>query len=47
VATDATLREVARRRPRTEAELLEIKGIGPSFVAKHAGSLLALLEAGQ
>jgi RecQ family ATP-dependent DNA helicase len=43
VATDATLREVLRRRPRTVDELLAIKGIGPSFVTKHAESLLELL----
>jgi len=45
VATDATLREVVRRRPRSSDDLLAIKGIGPSFVAKHADSLLELLEA--
>ena len=45
VATDATLREVVRRRPRTADELLAIKGIGPSFVTKHADSLLELLGA--
>jgi superfamily II DNA helicase RecQ len=45
VATDATLREIVRRRPRTAAELLAIKGIGPSFVDKHAESLLELLTA--
>ena len=45
VATDATLREVVRRRPRTADELLAIKGIGPSFVTKHAESLLELLAA--
>jgi ATP-dependent DNA helicase RecQ len=45
VATDATLREVVRRRPRTADELLAIKGIGPSFVTKHADSLLELLQA--
>jgi RecQ family ATP-dependent DNA helicase len=44
VATDATLREIVRRRPQTDAQLLAIKGIGPSFVAKHAESLLALLH---
>jgi ATP-dependent DNA helicase RecQ len=44
VATDATLREIVRRRPATDAELLAIKGVGPSFVAKHAESLLALLR---
>ncbi len=43
VATDATLREVIRRKPRTSDELLAIKGIGPSFVTKHADSLLELL----
>jgi superfamily II DNA helicase RecQ len=45
VATDATLREVVRRKPRTERELLQIKGIGASFISKHADSLLELLEA--
>ena len=45
VATDATLREVVRRKPRTADELLAIKGIGPSFVTKHADSLLELLGA--
>jgi ATP-dependent DNA helicase RecQ len=44
VATDATLREIARRRPRSAPELLAIKGIGPSFVTKHADSLLELLH---
>jgi ATP-dependent DNA helicase RecQ len=44
VATDATLREIVRRQPATDAQLLAIKGVGPSFVAKHAESLLALLH---
>ena len=44
VATDATLREIVRRRPRSAPELLAIKGIGPSFVSKHADSLLELLH---
>jgi RecQ family ATP-dependent DNA helicase len=44
VATDATLREVVRRRPATAGELLAIKGIGPSFVTKHGDSLLELLH---
>ena len=43
VATDATLREVVRQQPRSEADLLAIKGIGASFVSKHADSLLELL----
>ena len=46
VATDATLREVVRRRPSSADELLAIKGIGQSFVTKHADSLLALLHDG-
>jgi ATP-dependent DNA helicase RecQ len=45
VANDATLREIVRRRPRSTDELLAIKGIGPSFVERHAASLLELLEA--
>jgi ATP-dependent DNA helicase RecQ len=44
VATDATLREIVRRRPRSAPELLAIKGIGPSFVSRHADSLLELLH---
>jgi len=44
VATDATLREIVRRRPRSGDELLQIKGIGASFVSKHAESLLELLR---
>ena len=44
VATDATLREIVRRRPTSGQELLAIKGIGPSFVSKHANSLLELLH---
>ncbi|MBA2347653.1 MAG: ATP-dependent DNA helicase RecQ [Solirubrobacterales bacterium] len=45
VAPNATLYEIVRRRPRSEAELLDIKGIGPSFIDKHAASLLELLSA--
>jgi len=46
VAPNATLFEIVRRQPRSEAELLAIKGIGPSFIDKHAESLLELLQAG-
>ena len=46
VAPNATLFEIVRRKPRSEAELLDIKGIGPSFIDKHAESLLELLRAG-
>jgi ATP-dependent DNA helicase RecQ len=43
VATDAALREVLRRRPREEAGLMEIRGIGAAFCAKHGESLLEAL----
>lgn|GEM_PF-480281 len=46
VATDATLREVVRRRPSTLDELGDIKGIGPSFLQKHGDALLELLARG-
>ncbi len=45
VATDATLRELLHHRPRTEGELLAVRGIGPSFCAKHGESMLAELAA--
>jgi len=43
VATDATLAEVLRRRPRTTEDLIEIRGIGPAFCEKHGESLLSEL----
>jgi ATP-dependent DNA helicase RecQ len=43
VAADSVLRALLRKRPRSAAELLEIKGIGPSFCEKHAESLLETL----
>ena len=43
VATDATLREILRRMPRTKAEVIEIRGVGRAFSEKHADSLLELL----
>ena len=46
VAPNATLFEIVRRKPRTEADLLAIKGIGPSFIDRHAESLLELLRTG-
>jgi ATP-dependent DNA helicase RecQ len=45
VAADAALRALLRGRPRSSAELLEIKGIGPAFCEKHGESLLAALAA--
>ena len=43
VAHDSTLREIAARRPRSSADLDRIRGIGPSFLARHADGLLELL----
>ncbi len=45
VTTDSVLEAVLGCRPRSLAELLEIKGIGPSFCDKHGESLLAELAA--
>lgn len=43
VAHDSTLRTIAARRPRTRDELEDIRGIGPSFLAKHADGLLEVV----
>jgi superfamily II DNA helicase RecQ len=44
VAADAVLEDVLRARPRTNAELIEIRGIGAAFCEKHGDSLLELLD---
>ncbi|QBI18917.1 ATP-dependent DNA helicase UvrD2 [Egibacter rhizosphaerae] len=44
VCTDATLREVAARRPRTSAELATVTGLGPKRVARYGDDLLALVQ---
>ena len=43
VASDATLRELLHRRPGTLGQLVEVRGIGPSFCEKHGESVLAEL----
>ncbi len=43
VAHNKTLEAVAASRPASESELLAISGIGPSFVAKYADEVLALV----
>jgi len=43
VAHNSTLEAIAATRPASEDALLAIKGIGPSFVAKHAADVLALI----
>jgi ATP-dependent DNA helicase RecQ len=43
VFSDATLVQMAERRPRSEAELLEIPGVGPKKVELYGAQFLALL----
>ncbi len=42
VLHDRTLLEVAARKPQTRAELLEVKGIGPSKIEKYGDQILAV-----
>ncbi len=44
VLTDRVLVALAAERPRDEAGLLAIPGVGPSLVKRHGGALLALLS---
>lgn len=44
VFPDATLAEVARQRPRTEDDLLEVKGIGPRKLEAYGADLLRLVR---
>ncbi len=43
VAPNTVLEEILRRRPESLDELIEIRGIGPTFCEKHGESLLAEL----
>ncbi len=45
VAANTVLEEILRRRPRSNDELIEIRGIGPAFCEKHGESLLEALGA--
>jgi ATP-dependent DNA helicase RecQ len=44
VFSDAVLREMAQRHPRSEAELLSVPGIGPAKLARYGAAFLALLR---
>ena len=44
VAPNATLTEIARRRPADPGELVEIKGFGPTRVEKYGDEILAILR---
>jgi superfamily II DNA helicase RecQ len=43
IAPNATLTEIARRRPANLGELVEIKGFGPTRVEKYGDEILAIL----
>jgi ATP-dependent DNA helicase RecQ len=44
VLHDATLHELAARRPSSEAELAMVKGLGPTKLERYGSELLAVLE---
>ena len=46
IAHDSTLRAIAAARPGSREELERIRGIGPTFLARHADGLLALVASG-
>jgi RecQ family ATP-dependent DNA helicase len=43
VAHDSTLQAIATIRPAGEQSLIEIRGVGPSFISKYADDVLALV----
>ena len=43
VLHDATLVELAARKPRSQSELATVKGLGPAKVDRYGDELLALL----
>jgi superfamily II DNA helicase RecQ len=45
VLHDATIDELASRRPRSQGELASVKGLGPTKLARYGDELLALLAA--
>ncbi len=44
VYTDRTLRELAARMPKTQAELLEVAGIGPAKARQYGTETLAVIR---
>ena len=46
VFPDATLAEVAARKPRSEDQLAEVKGIGPKKLEAYGADLLRLVRGG-
>jgi ATP-dependent DNA helicase RecQ len=46
VFSDATLLEIAARRPRSEAQLLAISGVGPKKLAQYGAAILDVTRSG-
>jgi len=44
VFSDRTLQELSARRPRDQAELLQVPGIGPGKLATYGAALLGLIR---
>jgi ATP-dependent DNA helicase RecQ len=44
VASDRTLRDMARIRPRTRADLLAVHGMGPVKAARYGEGFLGVLQ---
>jgi len=44
VASDRTLRDMARTRPRSETELLSVYGMGPVKAARYGAGFLSVLQ---
>ena len=44
VITEAVMRGIAVARPGSEAELLQVKGIGPKKLERYGGELLRLVS---
>jgi len=44
VFSDAVLREMARRKPRTESQLLAVPGVGPAKLTRYGKAFLELLN---
>ena len=45
VAHDRTLEAIASSRPQGIEQLGQIRGVGPSFLRKHGGEVLAIVAA--
>ena len=43
IAHNSTLRAIAAARPRDTASLGAIRGVGPSFISKHAEGVLGIV----